>query len=176
MTTIAFRDGIIAADSRMTYSTEAGGSRKHLCTKLYRNQITEGKRTFDVIIATAGQSSPALVFVDWYGSGKPIPDVLLNIDSDFTCLILRPDGLYEADAFCRPDKIIEDFYAVGSGAKEAMTAMRCGKSAVEAVRLAAQSDPYTGGKIVSETLRPPQPKMNTNGKLKLKLKLKSKVK
>lgn len=154
MTTIAFRDGIIAADSRLTYDTEHGGSRKHICTKLYRKRITEGKKTFDVIIGTAGMSSPALVFIDWYGTGKPIPDVLLNIESDFTCLILRPDGLYEADQFCRPDRILEDFYAVGSGAKEAMTAMRCGKSAVEAVRLAAQSDPYTGGRIVSESLTP----------------------
>lgn len=155
MTTIAYRDGIIAADSRLTYDTEHGGSRKHICTKLYRKQITEGKRTFDVIIGTAGQSSPALLFVDWYGTGKEVPLQLQNLESDFTCLILHPDGLFEADQFCRPDKILEEFYAVGSGSKEAMTAMRCGKSAVEAVRLAAQSDPYTGGRIVSMKLELP---------------------
>lgn len=152
MTTIAYRDGIIAADSRVTVHTEAGGARKHLCTKLYRKRITEGRKTFDVVIGTAGESFSALVFLDWYGSGKPMPDALRDLGGDFTCLILRPDGLYEADVYCRPEKIIEDFYAIGSGSKEAMTAMRCGKSAVEAVRLAAMSDPYTGGRIVSESL------------------------
>lgn len=154
MTTIAYKDGIIAADSRATYTTEAGGSRKHLCTKLYRKRVTEGKKTFDVIIATAGESSPALVFVDWYGTGKPIPEVLLHHGGDFTCLILTPKGLFEADVMCRPDPIIEPFYAIGSGAKEALAAMHCGKTAVEAVRVAAVYDPYTGGRIVCDALDP----------------------
>jgi hypothetical protein len=152
VTTIAYRSGIIAADSRVTVSTENGGGRKHLCTKLYRKSITEGRRTFDVIIGTAGEAFSALVFVDWYGTGKPMPDVLRDLGGDFTCLILRPDGLYEADVYCRPDKITEDFYAVGSGSKEALAAMHCGKSAAEAVRIAALIDPYTGGRTVSMSL------------------------
>jgi hypothetical protein len=158
MTTIAYRDGIIAADSRVTVATEAGGSRKHLCTKLYRKQITESKKTFDVVIATAGEAFSALVFVDWYGTGKPMPDVLRDLGGDFTCLILRPDGLWEADVYCRPDKIEEPFYAVGSGSKEALAAMHCGKSARDAVRVAAMIDPYTGGRIVTETLGPKEKK------------------
>jgi hypothetical protein len=154
VTTIAYRAGIIAADSRMTYTTDGGGSRKHLCTKLYRKTITEGRRTFEAIIATAGESSPALVFVDWYGSGKPIPEMLRDLGGDFTCLILTPRGLYEADVYCRPDQILEPFYAVGSGSKEALAAMHCGKSAREAVEIASRIDPYTGGRIVSMRLEP----------------------
>lgn len=164
MTTIAYRDGVIAADSRMTYTTEGGGSRKHLCTKLYRKTITEGRRSFDVIIATAGESSPALCFVDWYGSGKSIPEALMEFGGDFTVLILRPDGLYEADVYCRPDKILEPYYAVGSGAKEALASMHCGKSAVDAVRVAATIDPYTGGRIVSMSLEPRQPRRSRTTK------------
>lgn len=156
MTTIAYRDGVIAADSRVTVHTEAGGGRKHLCTKLYRKSITEGRKTFDVIIGTAGEAFSALVFVDWYGSGKPMPDVLRDLGGDFTCLILRPDGLYEADIYCRPDKILEDFYAVGSGSKEALAAMHCGKSAYDAVRIASLIDPYTGGRIHKMTLDQPK--------------------
>jgi hypothetical protein len=155
MTTIAYRDGVIAADSRVTVSSEAGGSRKHLCTKLFRKTITEKRKTFDVIIATAGESSPSLVFVDWYGTGQPIPDILRDLGGDFTCLILRPDGLYEADVYCRPDKILEPFYAVGSGAKAALAAMTCGRGALAAVRVAAVWDPYTGGKITSMSLKAP---------------------
>lgn len=151
MTTIAFRAGILAADSRLTYSTEEGGGRKFKCVKLFRKTIGKKKKR-DVIIATAGESSPGMVFVDWYGTGKPVPDVFLNIECDFTCLILEPDGLYEADRFCRPDKIIEPFYAIGSGCKEALAAMHCGKSAAEAVAIAAIIDPYTGDEIRTMSL------------------------
>lgn len=164
MTTIAYRDGVLAADSRLTYSTAGGGSRKHSCTKLYRKTISEKRRTFDVIIATAGESSPALVFMDWYGSGQPIPDILRDLGGDFSCLILRPDGLFEADVYCRPDKILEPFYAIGSGAKEALTAMHCGKSAIEAVRKAALVDPYTGGRITSMSLEPRQPRRKSGSR------------
>lgn len=163
MTTIAFRDGVIAADSRLTYSTEGGGARKHLCTKLYRKTVGEGRKAHDVIIATAGESSPGLVFMDWYGSGKPIPDMLRDLGGDFTCLILTPKGLFEADVYCRPDQIFEPFYAVGSGSKEALAAMHCGKSAADAVRIAARIDPYTGGRIVSMSLEPRQPRRSRKG-------------
>lgn len=154
MTTIAYRDGVLAADSWAVYSSEAGGSRRHTCQKLYRKSITEGRKTFDVVIGTAGEGFPALVFVDWYGSGKPVPDVLQNLGGDFLCVVLKPDGLYEADVFCRLDKVKDEFYAIGSGAKAALAAMHCGKSAVEAVRIAARIDPYTGGRIVVESLEP----------------------
>jgi len=153
MTTIAYRDGILAADSRVTYG-EDGGARVHTCKKLFRKTVTQGKKTFDVIIATAGESSPGMVFVDWYGTNKPIPDLFLHLGGDFTCLVLTPSGLFEYDVYCRGEEITEDFYAVGSGAKAALAAMHCGKTALEAVRIAARIDPYTGGRIVTESLAP----------------------
>jgi hypothetical protein len=152
MTTIAYRDGVIAADSWATYTSEAAGSRRHTCRKLFRKTLTQGRKSFDVVVATAGESSPGNVFVEWYGSGKPIPDVFLHMGGDFTCLVLTPQGLFEYDVYCQPERIEEDFYAVGSGAKAALAAMHCGKSAVEAVRIACRIDPYSGGRIVSETL------------------------
>lgn len=156
MTTIAFKDGILAADSRSTIETEAGGCTKHTCAKLFRRTIKIGKRKpYDVVIATAGEVGPALVYVDWYaisaGLGEP-PRVLLDHDSDFTCLILTPHGLYEVDKFCRPDLIIEPFYAIGSGRKEALAVMHHDGTAVEAVRIAAKIDPFTGGRVVTESL------------------------
>lgn len=153
MTTIAYRDGVLAADSRLTVD-HGSGARVHFCRKLFRKKITEGKKTFDVIIATAGEASSGMVFHDWYGSGKPIPELFLHLGGDFTCLVLRPDGLFEFDVYCRPEKIEEDIYAIGSGAMAALAAMHCGKSALEAVRIAARIDLYTGGRIVSESLAP----------------------
>ena len=157
MTTIAYRDGVLAADSRVTYG-EDGSARVHTCKKLFRKRVTHGKKTFDVIIATAGESSPGMVFVDWYGTGKPIPDIFLHLGGDFSCLVLTPQGLFEYDVYCRAEEILDDFYAIGSGAKAALAAMHCGKSAIEAVRIAARIDPYTGGRIHSETLNPKEKK------------------
>jgi hypothetical protein len=151
MTTIAYRDGVLAADSRLTVDY-GSGARKHFCRKLFRKKITEGKKSYDVIIATAGESSPGMVFVDWYGSGKPVPDLFLHLGGDFTCLVLTPKGLFEYDVYCRAEEIEEDFYAVGSGSMAALAALHCGKSALEAVRIAMRIDPYTGGRIITESL------------------------
>jgi hypothetical protein len=38
----------------------------------------------------------------------------------------------------------QDFYSVGSGMNYAMSAMECGKSALEAVKVASKFDLYTG--------------------------------
>jgi ATP-dependent protease HslVU (ClpYQ) peptidase subunit len=157
MTTIAYRDGVLAADSRLTVDY-GSGARKHTTKKLFRKRITEGKKSYDVIIATAGESSPGMVFLDWYGSGKPIPDMFLHMGGDFTCLVLTPKGLYEYDVYCRGELIEEEFYAVGSGSMAALAAMHCGKSAVEAVRIASRIDPYTGGRIIVESIIKPEAK------------------
>jgi hypothetical protein len=157
MTTIAYRDGILAADSRLTVDS-GSGARKHFCRKLFRKRITEGKKAYDVVIATAGESSPGMVFVDWYGSGKPVPDLFLHIGGDFTCLVLTPKGLFEYDLYCRGELIEEEFYAVGSGSMAAIAAMHCGKSALEAVRIASRIDPFTGGRIVTESISKPEVK------------------
>lgn len=149
MTTIAARDGCIASDSRETWTSDDGGSRVHTCKKLFRKRIGKGRKAYDVIIGTAGESSPGMLFVDWYGSDSPPPVTLLT-EADFTILILKPKGLYVADAYCREVPILEKFFAIGSGAAAALAAMHCGKSAREAVTIAARIDPYTGGRIFVE--------------------------
>ena len=158
MTTIAYRDGILAADSRLTVD-HGSGARKHTCKKLFRKRVGEGKKAYDVIIATAGESSPGMVFVDWYGSGKPVPDLFLHLGGDFLCLVLSPSGLFEYDVYCRGEPIEEEFYAVGSGSMAALAAMHCGKSAIEAVRVASRIDSFTGGRIVYEALNKETPRV-----------------
>lgn len=149
MTTIAFREGIIAADSQYTYESEAGGNRKHPCPKLFRKTIKSGE---SVIIATQGDGSAGLVFVDWYGSGKKPPVVISHNLPDFTCLVLRKGGLFEYDAYCRPYEITLPFYAIGSGANAALGAMHMGASAVQAVEIACQIDSYSMGPVVEMRL------------------------
>jgi hypothetical protein len=153
LTTIVFRDGILAADSRATIQTEAGGSRVFRCEKLYRKTIGTGRKRHEVILGLAGESTPALLFVDWYGSDKPPPQVFADMVSDFSVLIYSKHGLFEADAYCRPERVIEKFWAIGSGAKAALGAMHAGADARKACSIACRIDPYSAPPIVTMALR-----------------------
>lgn len=144
---------MIAADSQSTMSSSGGGDRKFICEKLYRKKVKRGRKIEEVIVATAGETSPGLVFLDWYGSGKEPPTSLVVGGADFTCLVLTSMGLYEFDAYCRGELIIEpNFYAIGSGAKAALGALHAGASARRAVEIACQIDPSTGPPVVTMRL------------------------
>lgn len=150
MTTIAYRDGVIVADTWETHESFAAGTRRHTCCKLFRKTVNDKP----VILGTAGGSYGGMLFVDWYGSGKEPNEFFyhMDLDEDFDVLILDQTGLYVSNRFCRPIKIEEKFYAVGSGSKAALAAMIMGASALKAVQIAVKLDPYTGGKLVSMSL------------------------
>lgn len=149
MTVIVFRDGTIAADSQTNVESESGGIRKFRCEKLFRKKTKDGA---EIIIATAGHSSSGMVFVDWYGSGKKPPRVLLDNEPDFTCLVLKKDGLWEYDSYCRGEKITEEFYAIGCGAKAALGAMHMGATAEQAVEITCKIDQFCSPPIVAMRL------------------------
>lgn len=153
MTTIAYKDGTLAADSRVTVDSEAGGSRNFLCDKLFRKIVPVGDSMEEVIIATAGESFSGMVFVDWYGSGQPPPDNLIVGEADFTVLVLTQAGLFEYDRWCRGIEVKDKFYAVGSGTKVALGAMAMGASAKRAVEIACEFDPYTAPPVLTMRLR-----------------------
>lgn len=150
MTTIAYRNGVLAADSRTTLETEGGGARMFLCEKLFRKTVPIHG---ECIIATAGESTPGMVFVDWYGKGEPPVDNFIIGEADFTCLVLQKDGLWEFDGWCRGIKIIDEFYAIGSGAKAALGAMHMGASSFKAVEVACKVEHYSGLPIVQMKLK-----------------------
>lgn len=145
MTTIAYRNGVMASDSQTSVHTEEGGSRYHKCVKMYRKFAGKPE---EVIIGTAGESFSALVFVDWYGGGAPAPDNLILGEADFTAIVLKRDAhnqyvLTEFDKWCRGEEIIEPFHAIGSGTKCALAAMHLGKTAKRAVEVACLVDTYS---------------------------------
>ena len=143
----------MAADSRATIETEAGGARMFRCEKLYRKMVKVGKRTEEHILGVAGETSPALLYLDWYGTGKPVPEVFADMVSDFSVLILNKHGLFDVDAYCRPERVLEKFWAIGSGAKAALGAMHAGALARKACLIACKIDPYSAPPIVSMSLR-----------------------
>lgn len=140
----------MAADSRVTVSSDAGGDRVYRCHKIFeKDTLREGK----VLIGTAGESSPALLFVDWYGTDQPKPTELLESEADIDIVVLSKRGVFAYDKWCRGEKIIDRFYAIGSGTKAALGALHMGASAIQAVAIACKIDPYSAPPIVSKRLR-----------------------
>lgn len=157
MTTIAFKNGVIAADSRVTVESEAGGARNFDTRKLFRAKVDIRGTFKDVILATAGESAPGSLFVEQWSTGKSlteIRDLFTYSEADFTILVVTDEGLFEVDKWCILEPVYEPFYAIGSGSKLAMGAMEAGASAQRAVEIACKRDPYTALPVVTMRLKP----------------------
>jgi ATP-dependent protease HslVU (ClpYQ) peptidase subunit len=146
MTTVAYRNGIMAADTMALR-----GSIPRICKKLYR--------LGDTIIGLAGNLSDGLVFIDWWERGHDIADWPIfhmyrgNEDApDISALVLTADGLDLWTEHAQPIPILDDFFAIGSGTAAAMAAMHMGADPIRAVEIAMLVDYSTGGDIMSETI------------------------
>ena len=141
MTVIAYRDGVVAADSQETM----WDGRIQQCTKLFKVN--------DSIVCTAGDSYTGLIYLEWYKKGanpEYIPDLsMVDISEDFECLVIEKENIYTINRFFQSYEIemTEGFFALGCGAGYAMAAMEMGANAKEAVRVAIKYDAYCGGKI-----------------------------
>jgi ATP-dependent protease HslVU (ClpYQ) peptidase subunit len=71
----------------------------------------------------------------------------LDTEIDVECIELRHDGIYVYEGILYPVKIKNQYYAIGSGAEYAIAAMRMGANPRQAVRVASEFDPGTGGPI-----------------------------
>lgn len=142
MTTIAYKNNIMAADSRCTVTSEGGGDRVFTCKKLFRRN--------GALIGTAGESGSGLIFVDWYGTGKDAPSELIDGGAEFDCIVVDGSGaIWLYDRWCKGEQVLEPFWAVGSGAKAALGAMHAGASAKRAVEIACKIDPSSAPPIVT---------------------------
>jgi hypothetical protein len=148
VTTVAFRDGILASDSRYTDINVGITSGP----KLFKKQV--GKKQH--LIGICGAVYSAMLFVDWYGTDKSdLHKQLTGLNNDeFEVMVWDGKVLRAANYLLRLTEVHEPYFAIGSGAVHAITAMDCGKSAMEAVQMAARRDSGTGGKVVTMTLLP----------------------
>lgn len=144
MTTIAYRDGIMAADTQ----GNRGGIRS-VTRKLHRID--------NRIVGFSGNYQDGLTFVAWVRDGMKM-DALPEFRGygrtddapDINALVLSPDGLVQWTEHFQPMPITEPFFAIGSGFVSAMTAMHMGASAAKAVEIAMLIDVETGGEIQVE--------------------------
>ena len=152
MTTIAYKDGVLASDTRATWDDGV----KSKCTKIWRITSKVEPVKGQVLLAAAGNLYIALIFRDWLEAGGEagLYRWIDGEETDFDAIIVHKSGLYSSNQLCRITENEEPYWAAGTGCKYALGAMHCGKSAIGAVRVAAHFDAYTGGRIVSETLAP----------------------
>lgn len=133
MTTVAFDGKTLAAD---THSETSVNMKIH---KLHR--LASGD-----LFAAAGSVQEILTVLAWLNGGEK-PGSLENFEG----LIITKTGAERLGERLMRVPCLEPFCAIGSGAHFALAAMACGRSAVEAVRVAARFDPGTQGCI--DTLR-----------------------
>jgi len=131
VTTIAYRDGILAADSLVTLGdTKVHGSFQKI------------RRIDDYLIGTAGGVADSERFIQWLKAGgeDECPK------GSYSALIIDPRGrlreIESGSLLPRPRNA--KFAAIGSGAPYAIAAMWAGATAIEAVKIAAKIDTSTG--------------------------------
>lgn len=134
MTTIAYKDGVIAYDSRETMPN--GTIKTNNCNK----RFTVGERHFflsgksdECEMLAHGWPSPSGSHIDCGG-------FLVDGGRVFLCGMDRDRGTTFK-------LLLDHHWAVGSGGDHAITAMDLGLSALEAVRMAVKRDAFTGGRI-----------------------------
>lgn len=148
MTTIAFRAGIMAADSQCTGSDIRRGE----VDKLWR--LDDGG-----VFAMAGASGLSAVIAEWLSKGAALGDRPKLPDG------LDVHGIYAATdgrvAILSNDLVLQwvdaPFHALGSGNEIAMGAMAMGATAEQAVACAARFDVFTGGPVRIMVVGRPRP-------------------
>lgn len=143
MTTVAYRDGVLAADSLISRcGNDAGRS-------------TKVRRVGDLLVAGCGTTSLIQRFISWVVGGMKGHPPTLQIGESTACVVaIHPDGwIVEWNGDHPPDMIRAPFAAWGSGADIALGAMGFGASAREAVAVAAKIDHNTGGEVQSISVR-----------------------
>lgn len=138
MTTIAYRDGVLAADSLVTL----GDTKVH-------GRYLKIQRIGEYLVGVAGGVADCQAFVDWAKSPEDDPPP----KGSYSALVIDGKGrLKEVEGGNPLPKLRgAKFAAIGSGGPFAIAAMYAGASAVDAVKIACKID--TGSGLPVKTLK-----------------------
>lgn len=147
MTTIAYKDGVIAADSQLTIGD----------VKLLSDDKIKILNK-DTIFAAAGdvtaiiQAEKYFALPDWEEKFDARPN-LLEKDKDgeyewtIDAILISKGRVFVVDRFLVPEPVRHPFIACGTGWKFALAAMQFGLSAPDAVKFASEFDINTNNRI-----------------------------
>lgn len=136
MTTVAYKDGVLAADTLVCHGNIKAG------------HVTKLGQIGPVLYGGAGSLGYLLKFKDWLQSGAE-GEPPENEDTSILMASKFDDGQIFVCEWT-PDGWINyraPHYSIGSGSEIASTAMECGMSAADAVALAITRDIYSGGEV-----------------------------
>lgn len=141
MTIIAYKCGIMAADSATIY----GGTLLGAAKKIARNAKGD-------LAGASGDAVYSHAFLEWFvgGEKKNRPNAVDREkpgDSN-RGLIIRKGGAIEVYEFDQVYHLTAPYFAIGSGSCEALGAMFAGADPVTAVRAAIAHDSACGGEVV----------------------------
>ena len=137
MTTIAYKDGWLAADS---------------CCSI-GNYHTNSKKLYTVpnvgIVGFAGAGNAMFKIADWWMEGCKGEAPTVDGDKGEACIgvLVSRKGVFALFDGIHPMLIDDPQFAIGSGSDFAISAMSLGKNAKEAVEHAMQFDVGTGGRV-----------------------------
>ena len=146
MTAIAYRDGIMAADTAVYNGHGARVGHQHKII------VVEG-----YLVASCGPAAVQHIISRWIAGGcVGSPDFGSIKTEDIGAIVVRPDGVVlrfseDADPITG---LIAPFHAVGSASGLMMGAMAHGATAEKAVLIACDLDAYAGGPVQVERLVP----------------------
>lgn len=143
MTTVCYRDGVLAADSLVTLGD----------TKIH-GHMRKLRRVHDNLIGVAGGVAECDEFLSWCKAGGYTTETDPPL-GEYRALVVQPNGkvLEFEQGKCLPRMSNTKFYAIGSGAPYALAAMYAGASAVEAVKISCKIDTSSGLPVKKLTLK-----------------------
>lgn len=134
MTALAYRNGVMAADTQLVADNTVQG------------HMIKCKKVNGWLVGGAGNAASLAMFLDWCEKGmldhnKPKPE---NIGA----ILVNPKGeVFHLDDEMFMYQVHDDFHCQGSATDILRGAMAFGASAEEAVAVAIQEDASCGGKI-----------------------------
>lgn len=138
MTTVAWRSGILAADTLIAYGSYTNGDREKIA------------QCGNYHAAVAGPAWVREPLEEWLRSGarrKNCPNELLDNEEAFATIIMNGHGAIFDFTRGYLIPICADYAAIGSGGHMALGAMAHGATAIQAVRAACKHDKSSGGRI-----------------------------
>lgn len=142
MTTIVYRDGLMAADTR-AYS----GNPTPIGNKQKIHRLPDGS----IVGVSTVEPGMSEAFVAWLAAGgNPEEIEHLSDKLKLQAILVKSNGsvFYYCDNIMPSGPLFGPFFAIGSGDQYALGALSCGATADAAVMVAAQHDSYTGGEIM----------------------------
>ncbi len=141
MTTIAYRDGCLAGDTRVSEDTG------FIWTDNFRKVF---KLKSGCLFGAAGDSEGGEILLRALRKGIMLPSLG---DAEITALLILPDKsihMTEGGIWIRWP---ENFCAIGSGKRAALGAMMAGASAIKAVEAGIATDCCSGGRVQAVYLK-----------------------